>query len=163
MASTIIILASYGERLSFSTACLKRMAMPTVSFIGAPMLPLPWFIEALALSMSYSGYVQRLPRLMMGDAAPRLSSRCHVEYGMLWSSAKALSEMGASLLTYRFHAAPRISRCRSVRCSPSSRLMVYFFLLMASILRVPGRFGTSMIHDFPDAVGVFLLRRRPPP
>ena len=55
------------------------MDIETVSFIFAPMLPLPSLIDARALSMSYSGYVHRLPRRMMGEAAPRLNSRCHVE------------------------------------------------------------------------------------
>ena len=61
MASTIIILASYGERLRFSIACLKRMAMPTVSFVVAPMLDLPSFIDAMACPASYSGYVHLVP------------------------------------------------------------------------------------------------------
>jgi hypothetical protein len=34
---------------------------------------------------------------------------------------------------------------------------------MASIFRVHGWFSSSMIHDFPDAVGFFFRRRRPPP
>ena len=56
--------------------------MPTVSLMGAPMLLLPLFMEALALSTSCSGHVQRLPRLAMGEAAPRLNSRRHVANGM---------------------------------------------------------------------------------
>ena len=88
--------------------------MPTVSFIGAPMLPLPLFMEALALSMSYSGYVQRLPCLMMGETAPRLNSRRHVANGMSCTLAKCRSDIRAHPLTYRFQSVPRISRCRSV-------------------------------------------------
>ena len=72
-------------------------------------------------------------------------------------------ETGTSLLTYWFQAFPRISRCLSVRCSPSSRLMVYFLLLMVSNFRVHALFGNFMIHDFFEAVGFSFLPRRPPP
>ena len=113
--------------------------------------------------MSYSGYVQRLPRQMIGDAAPRLSSRCHVAYGMLWTLAKCRSDIRAQRFTYPFHAVPSISRYLSVRCSPASRLMVYFLLLMASIFRVMGCVQTPIIHDFLDAVGLFFRCRRPSP
>ena len=99
IASTIIILASYGERLSFSTACLKSMAMPTVSFIGAPMLALPSFMEALAASMSYSGYVHLFPRRSIGPVAPRLSSRCHVEHGIEWIRANVRIDIVVELFT----------------------------------------------------------------
>ena len=51
----------------------------------------------------------------------------------------------------------------SVRCSPSSRLMVYFLLLMVSNFRVHVFFGNFMIHDFFEAVGFSFLPRQPPP
>ena len=44
-----------------------------------------------------------------------------------------------------------------------SRLMIYFFLLMASTFRLMGCVETPIIHDFLDAVGFFFRPRRPPP
>lgn len=46
----------------------------------------------------------------MGEAAPRLNSRCHVANGMLWTLAKCRSDIRAHRFTYWFQAVPRISR-----------------------------------------------------
>lgn len=61
----------------------------------------------------------------MGEAAPRLNSRCHVANGILWILAKCRSDIRAHRFTYWFQAVPRISRWRSARCSPASCLLVY--------------------------------------
>lgn len=40
----------------------------------------------------------------MGEAAPRLNSRCHVANGMLWTLAKCRSDIRAHRFTYWFQA-----------------------------------------------------------